>query len=167
MSALPEPENTAPSYPIVFKIQVVVQGTDYSAGVEFRGGAVVTLEDDGYLAHGLKPGGVAGIGATLVEAYFDLKTNIELVLYELAAKALDYSEFRGSVSHFFRDTDSWAKEAFAEARTQVAAGRVACDLPVKANPAMRHRVVQFEEQLPKNNPEPHGLGLAGLGEEAA
>ncbi len=167
MNAPEKSEDVAAVYPIVFKIQVVVQGTDYSAGVEFRGGAVVTSEEDGYLAHGLKPGGVAGIGTTLVEAYFDLKANMELVLYELAAKASNYSEFRSSVSHFFRDTDGWAEEAFAEARTQVAAGQVTSDLPVRTNPALRHRVVLFEELLPENNPEPHGLGLAGRAEEAA
>ena len=44
------------TYPLVFTYRVTVQGPRYLAGVELRGGVVVTVEPDGaYLAHGLKP----------------------------------------------------------------------------------------------------------------
>ncbi len=153
-------------YPIVFRVQIPVQGADYSSGVELRGGAVVTTEPDGFLAHGLKPGGVAGVGATLVEAYLDLKTNIELALYELAAESANLDEFKRAVRSFFHDTDSWAAATFEAARKKVAAGDVDADLPVKENPALRHRVVVFEAPLPKNNPKPLDVVLASWPEAA-
>ncbi len=157
---------TAPAtdavYPIVFRMQIPVQGARYAAGVEFRGAAVVTHEEDGLLAHGLKPGGVAGVGDTVVEAYVSLKTNIELALYDIAAQTPDFDAFRTAVAAFFRDTDDWAERAFGEARKKVAAGEIACDLPVRPNPALRHSVKLFEEPKPQNNPKPAEVRLAGL-----
>ncbi len=149
-------------YPIVFRLQIPVQGPGFAAGVEFRGGAVVTVDEDGFLAHGLKPGGVAGVGATLVEAYLDLKANTELALYDIAADAPDFNVFERRVSTFFKDTDAWAAQAFETARRRVAAGQVESELPVRPNPALRHRVTLFVETTPANNPKPSELVLAGL-----
>ena len=116
--------------PLVFTYRVTVQGPRYLAGVEMGGGAVVAVEPDGaYVAHGLHPGGVAGQGVTLREAYHDLEQSIELVLYDLADAAPDLGAFAASVREFFEDTDPWAERAFAAARRDVAAGRVESDLP--------------------------------------
>ena len=153
-------------YPIVFRLQIPVQGPGFAAGVEFRGGAVVTEEADGFLAHGLKPGGVAGVGDTLIEAYLDLKANTELALYDIAADALDFDVFKRKVAGFFKDTDAWAAHAFDAARKKVAAGQVQSDLPVRPNPALRHSVTLFVETVPANNPKPSELVLAGLPEAA-
>ena len=150
------------TYPIVFKIQIPVQGTDFSVGVEFSGGAVVLIEEDGFLAHGLKPGGVSGVGETLVEAYLDLREKIELALYDIAEMVADYDAFKRDVRRFFHDADPWAEEMFEAARRKVANGEVTYDLPMKPNPALRHRVTLFEESLPKNNPKPGNVGLASL-----
>ena len=84
------------TYPLVFTYRVTVQGPRYLAGVQLRGGAVVTMEpDSAYLAHGLQPGGVAGQGVTLREAYHELEQSIELVLYDLAEAAPDLGSLRG------------------------------------------------------------------------
>ncbi len=151
-------------YPLVFTIQIPVQGCSYSAGVEFRGGAVVTVEqdDDGtvFLAHGLKPGGVAGLGDTLLEAYLDLREKIEFALYDIAETASDLSAFRGDVAEFFHDADDWARDAFEAARREVAAGNVPSDLPTKKNPALRHSVTEFAQPLSTNNPNPPTMLLA-------
>jgi len=154
------------TWPVVFKAQVVVPGADFVAGVEFRGGAVVQREPEGFLAHGLKPGGIAGIGATLVEACLDLKANTELALYDLAHASAGSTEFREAVAAFFEDTDPWAEEAFTTARWEVAADRVASDLPVQPSPELRHTVTCFEKLAPGNDPEPTVFELAGLPETA-
>ena len=152
------------AYPLVFTIQVPVQGSSYSAGVEFHGGAVVTVEkdDDGavFLAHGLKPGGVAGLGETLLEAYLDLKDKIEFALYDIAEGAADFPAFKRDVHQFFHDTDEWATDTFTAARKEVAAGNVPSDLPTKENPVLRHRVTEFAQPLSRNNPNPGKMLLA-------
>ena len=149
------------TYPLVFTYRVTVQGPRYLAGVELRGGAVVTMEPDGaYLAHGLKPGGVAGQGMTLREAYHDLEQSIELVLYDLAEAAPDLGTFAASVRQFFEDADPWAERAFAAARREVAAGTIESDLPRVPEPTFSAKVVEFEQPSARNNPPPTAVELA-------
>ena len=149
------------TYPLVFTYRVTVQGPRYLAGVELRGGAVVTMEPDGaYLAHGLKPGGVAGQGMTLREAYHDLEQSIELVLYDLAEAAPDLGTFAASVRQFFEDADPWAERAFAAARREVAAGTIESDLPRVPEPTFSAKVVEFEQPSARNNPAPTAVELA-------
>ncbi len=149
------------AYPLVFTYRVTVQGARYLAGVEFRGGAVVTVEPDGaYLAHGLQPGGVAGQGVTLREAYHDLEQSIELVLYDLADAAPDLDAFSASVRQFFDDTDPWAERAFASAREDVAAGRIESDLPKVPQPTFSAKVVEFVQPSARNNPAPTAVEIA-------
>ncbi len=149
-------------YPLVFRVQIPVQGRGFSGRVEFRGGAVVTVEDGGYLAHGLRPGGVAGVGSTLVESCLDLKEQMELVLYDLTEEAVDFLHFRKLVAEFFNDEDEWARSTWERARKLVATGTVSADLPRRNSPALRHSVRVFEESEPANNPRPAALGLASL-----
>ena len=149
------------TYPLVFTYRVTVQGPRYLAGVELRGGAVVTMEPDGaYLAHGLKPGGVAGQGMTLREAYHDLEQSIELVLYDLAEAAPDLGTFAASVRQFFEDADPWAERAFAAARREVAAGTIESDLPRVPEPTFSAKVVEFEQPSARNNPAPTAVEIA-------
>ncbi len=62
----------ATTYPLLFTLQVPVEVGDFVVGVEMRGGAVVTVEDDDgtevYLAHGLQPGGISGTAMWLAAA---------------------------------------------------------------------------------------------------
>ena len=132
------------THPLVFTYRVTVQGPRYRAGVELHGGAVVTVEPDGaYLAHGLRPGGVAGQGATLREAYHDLEQSIELVLYDLAEAAADLEAFAASARQFFDDTDPWAERAFAAARRDVAASTIEYDVPKVPQPTFSANIVEF------------------------
>ncbi|MDD9985214.1 MAG: hypothetical protein OXQ31_02950 [Spirochaetaceae bacterium] len=119
------------------------------------------MEPDGaYLAHGLQPGGVAGQGVTLREAYHDLEQSIELVLYDLADAAPDLDAFSASVRQFFDDTDPWAERAFASARQDVAAGRIESDLPKVPQPTFSAKVVEFVQLSARNNPPPTAVEIA-------
>ena len=153
-------------YPLVFRVQIPVQGRNFSGRAEFSGGAVVTAEDGGYLAHGLRPGGVCGLGETLVESYLDLKENIELALYDLAEDGEDFPHFKELVAQFFKDEDEWARAQYDRGRELVAAGAVSADLPTRTSPALRHKVVRFDRPKPANNPKPVNLSLASLREAA-
>ena len=155
---------SSPTYPLLFTVQVPVEGRNYIAGVEMRGGAVVTIEDDDgpevYLAHGLQPGGIAGTGGTLLDAYADLRRGIELVLDDIADEAVDFVTFRREVEEFFTDTDRWAEETFEAARQQVAAGQIQSDLPRLKTPGFRCEVSEFEQPLSEIDPEPDAMWLA-------
>lgn len=136
-------------YPLVFGFRTSVLGEGWVAGVELCGAAVVTKETDGeYIAHGLKPGGVAGVGSTVTEAYLAYKEEMQTVLYDMAGDA-SLDAFREGVLEFFESTDAWGEEKFAEGRLMVAAGKVESTLPVEPRPELEASVVELRS---KNNP---------------
>lgn len=138
-------------YPLLFKFRTSVVGEGWLAGVELRGAAVVTKEASGeYIAHGLKPGGVAGVGSTVTEAYIAYKEEVQTVLYDMAGDA-SLDAFREGVFEFFESADAWGEEKFAEGRLMVAAGKVESTLPVEPNPELEASVVELELRS-KNNP---------------
>ncbi len=121
-------------YPLIFKFRTAVVGEGWLAGVELCGAAVVTKEASGeFIAHGLKPGGVAGVGSTLTEAYVAYKEDLQTVLYDMAGNA-PFEAFRESVLEFFDSADAWGEAKFAEGRSMVVAGKVDSALPLEPNP---------------------------------
>lgn len=138
-------------HPLVFGFRASVLGEGWVAGVELRGAAVVTKETSGeYIAHGLKPGGVAGVGSTLTEAYLAYKEEVQTVLHDMAGDA-SLDAFRDCVLEFFESADAWGEAKFAEGRLMVAAGKVDSSLPVEPKPELRASVVELELRS-KNNP---------------
>lgn len=137
-------------YPLVFGFRTSVLGEGWVAGVELCGAAVVTKEESEYIAHGLKPGGVAAVGSTLTEAYLAYKEEVQAVLYDMAG-AVSFDAFREGVLEFFESADAWGEEKFAEGRLMVAAGKVESTLPVEPNPELEASVVELELRS-KNNP---------------
>ena len=138
-------------YPLLFKFRTSVVGEGWLAGVELRGAAVVTKEASGeHIAHGLKPGGVAGVGSTLTEAYLAYKEDVQTVLYDMAGNA-PFEAFRESVLEFFDSADAWGEAKFAEGRLIVAAGKVESSLSLEPKPELGASVVELELSS-KNNP---------------
>ena len=138
-------------YPLLFRFRTSVVGEGWLAGVEVCGAAVVTKETDGeYIAHGLKPGGVAGVGSTVNQAYLAYKEEVRTVIYDMAGNA-SFDAFRDGVLEFFESTDVWGEEKFAEGRLMVAAGKVDSSLPVEPEPELWASVVELERRS-KNNP---------------
>lgn len=138
-------------YPLFFKFRTSVVGEGWLAGVELRGAVVVTKEASGeYIAHGLTPGGVAGVGSTVTEAYMAYKEEVETVLYDMA-EDVPFDAFREGVLEFFDSADAWGEGKFAEGRLMVAAGKVDSTLPVEPQPELEASVVELELRS-KNNP---------------
>ena len=109
-------------YPLLFRFRTSVLGEGWVAGVELHGGAVVTKEASGeYIAHGLKPGGVAGVGSTLIEAYQSYKEDVQVILYDMAGSE-PFDAFRDKVLRFFDSADAWGEAKFEEGRQMVVAG---------------------------------------------
>ena len=138
-------------YPLLFRFRTSVLGEGWVAGVELHGGAVVTKEASGeYVAHGLKPGGVAGVGSTLIEAYQSYKEDVQVILYDMAGSE-PFDAFRDKVLRFFDSADAWGEAKFEEGRQMVVAGRVESSLSLEPNPEHRASVVELELRS-KNNP---------------
>ncbi len=146
-------------YPLLFKFRTSVVGEGWLAGVELRGASVVTKEASGeYIAHGLKPGGVAGVGSTVTEAYLAYKDEVQTALYDLAGNA-SFDAFREGALEFFDSADAWGEAKFAEGRLMVAAGKVESNLPVEPNPELAASVVELELHSNNNPVLPAGESL--------
>ena len=76
----------------------------------------------------MKPGGVAGVGSTLTEAYLAYKEEVQTVLYDMAGNA-PFEAFREEVLDFYDSPDDSGETKFAEGRLMVAAGKVESALP--------------------------------------
>ncbi len=138
-------------YPLLFRFRTSVVGEGWLAGVEFCGAAVVTKEASGeYIAHGLKPGGVAGVGSTLTEAYLAYREDVQTVLYDMAGDA-PFLAFRERVLEFFHSADAWGEAKFDQGRSMVVAGKVESSLPLEPRPELAVRVAELELRS-KNNP---------------
>ena len=146
-------------YPLLFGFRTSVVGEGWLAGVELRGAAVVTKEASGeYIAHGLKPGGVAGVGSTVTEAYMVYKEEVQTVLYDMAGSA-SFDAFREGVLDFFESADAWGEAKFAEGRVMVAAGKVESPLPLEPEPELGASVVALELRSKSNPVLPAGENL--------
>ena len=146
-------------YPLLFKFRTSVVGDGWLAGVDLRGAAVVTKEASGeYIAHGLKPGGVVGVGSTLTEAYLAYREEVQTVLYDMAGKAR-FEAFREDVLEFFDSPDAWGEAKFAEGRQMVVAGKVDSSLPQEPRPELGARVVELELRSTNNPVLPAGEHL--------
>lgn len=73
------------AYPLLFSYRDPVIGNGYVAGVEMRGRALLTAEDDeGWWVEGVSPGGFASGGATRQEALSSFRTTYQHVLVDIA-----------------------------------------------------------------------------------
>ena len=144
------------AYPLLFTYRGVIEGRGYTASVELDGGAVVTVEKDGiYLAHGLRPGGICGEGQDLLEAYFGFKSEIQVVIRDLANEERDIRAFKTQLLQFFNDSDPWAEDAFQEARKQMRDGHVEdVGLRTIKCPNFEARISTIEEPQAEDDPPP-------------
>ena len=122
------------TYPLLFNCNAKLFD---SIELRIKGQAVVTIEDDGdgeqyYLAHGLRPGGISGIGSTLEGAYRDMERTMLFVFARAAVEADTKSNFESEVHRlFYHNASEWAIRQFEKAREAVAAGRVESDLKIR------------------------------------
>ena len=144
------------AYPLLFSYRGEFDVSGRTASVELDGGAVVTVEPEGfYLAHGLRPGGVCGEGQDLFEAYVDFKKDVTATLSEFAREEPDLAAFRRRVQKFFDEVDNWATETFEQARVQVRKGLLdAGELPKVGTPRFEARVVPADKPEPADGPPP-------------
>lgn len=110
-------------YPLLFGYRDLVEGRGFVAGVETSGRALLVEEDDGAVClYGVSPGGLAGVGDSRREAMADFRDGYRTVLYDLAAEARDFEEFRREVERLV--TEESDVEEWTEAVEDVRAGRV-------------------------------------------
>jgi hypothetical protein len=128
-----------PDYPVMFTLRDTVSGNGFLAGVTLSGRAIIRKEDDKWWVHGVRPGAIAEVGNTPEEAFLRFRNTYKNVLFDMAAEAKQYEEFRESVEQFYYQPDIEEEELWDAAFKAIRSGEVVPD--------------GFFSKLPKEPPE--------------
>ncbi|QQR74271.1 MAG: hypothetical protein IPJ17_01355 [Holophagales bacterium] len=95
--------------PLFFNHRGYIAGNGFLAHVAISGKCLRIVEEDGEVSFcGVKPGGVVGVGQTVAEARSEFLESIKLAVFDLAAEAVDFEDFKRRVEEFV----GYASEAF-------------------------------------------------------
>lgn len=111
-------------YPILFGYRDLVAGNGYYAGVKTDGRALLVDEDDGSWVYGVNPGGLAASGHDHSSATTAFRAAYRSVLFDIAAEAQDFDDFKRRTEAFFRETNEPTEQAWHDAVACVRAGTV-------------------------------------------
>lgn len=114
-------------YPLLFGRRELVEGDGFIARVVLHGRLLLTEEVDECWVEGVNPGGIAAQGGSPVEALAEFCSEFRAVLFDIAAEAGSFSEFKTEVERFFNDTSPVAARDWKAAVDAVRAGEVKAD----------------------------------------
>jgi hypothetical protein len=148
-------------YPILFGFRDLIAGKGFVAGVALDGRALLVDEGDGFWMYGVNPGGVAAGGDSAAAAQSEFRTRYKFVLFDFAAEAASFEDFRREVERFLNQTNEENEAAWKQAVAGVRSGRVSADwLPrKKAESQIAVHVTLIENPDPSVN-EPDEAELA-------
>ena len=113
-------------WPLLFVHTFEVRGPRFVASVTIDGALVATIaEDKSCWIDGVYPYAVAGEGASLKEAYENVKTFMAGCLEDIAGEATSFDEFKSALDHFATfPGDACALSAWRRGVQKVRAGGV-------------------------------------------
>jgi len=131
-------------HPLVFTLQDVVTGCGFLAGIVVTGKAVMEHEDGKWWMYGVCPGGIAGSGTTLNEAFTDFRNRYKEALFDIAEECTTFMHFQTAVKGFFSE-DMQESARWDEALKVLRANEDAITDPFK--------------RLPRKKPTEYHLGI--------
>jgi hypothetical protein len=114
-------------YPLLFGRRELVEGDGFIARVVLHGRLLLIDEDNGAWVEGVNPGGIAARGDSLTEALAEFCSEFRVVLFDIAAGADSFSDFKAEVEQFFNATSPAAARDWEAAVEAVRAGKVDAD----------------------------------------
>lgn len=152
-------------YPILFSVRDPVVGRGFLAGVAMDGRALMREEEDGFWIDGVFPGAVCAGGKNRDEALLKFRETYRMILYDYAASAESFDEFREKVERFFWEETPGEAEAWREAAEELRQDHSKAGdwLPIKkryADPTIRIALLEYQSLEPGENSEER-VELAG------
>lgn len=137
--------------PILFSFRQVVTGKNFIAGVCFKGAALVSQDDEGWLASGVYPCGMSAEGSSVEHAIAELRAEINLTLEDSAFAAKgSFEAFKKDVEHLYNQKGVNTLRSFELARESVKSGLAGHDhLPKVKDPAFLLVVEELDVQSSK------------------
>lgn len=140
-------------YPILFGFKDLIAGNGFFASVAGNGRALLVDEGDGFWMYGVNPGGISAGGGNVAEAQFEFRLAYKSVLFDLAAEAAGFDEFKAQVEQFYLETNEPTAEEWGHAVIEVRQGRIDADWLTKRKAESRIGVdiVLLEQAVPSVN----------------
>ena len=114
-------------YPLLYGFNNLIAGNGFFAGVSLNGRALLVDEGDGFWMYGVNPGGIAAGGATPGEAQSEFRLMYTSVLFDIAAEAGSFEEFKMRIDEFFSETNQPTAAEWNAAVEEVRRGHVDAD----------------------------------------
>jgi hypothetical protein len=154
------------TYPILFNVRDPVVGKGFLAGVAIAGRVLMREEEEGgYWIDGVFPGAVSAGGRSKDEALLKFREIYRMVLYDYAAAAESFQDFKREVERFFWEETPGAAAAWKEAAEELRRdkSRAGDWLPVTtkySEPWIGVALLDCQNLEPAENPE-EKVELAG------
>jgi len=102
------------NYPLIFGIRDPILGAGFVAGVEINGRALMREEDGGFWIDGVNPGAISVGGKSPDEAWLKFREDYRMILFDFAARADSFDDFKKEVERFFweetpGEVESWLR----------------------------------------------------------
>ncbi len=145
-------------FPLFFSYRDLIAGSGFVAGVAMKGRVLLDTTGGEAWMYGVQPGGIAGGGVDRAGAFNEFRRSYLSVLYDLAAEAQTFKEFKAEVTRFFSEVnaphvDEW-KTALASVRrdgtsleglTKVDADSEKCSWEVVSLTGIKHANPQLNQ----------------------
>lgn len=137
-------------YPLVFSFRDMVAGNGFVAHVIVDGRVLLVEEDDEDIwMFGVQPGCVAGGDKERRTAFAEFKNNYLGALYDIAAEASSFADFKKLTEQFFQEVNEPNARDWTEALRRVReAGICLSDLPT-VNADLCPPSISVEEVVPE------------------
>lgn len=132
------------TYPLLFTHRERLIVADHFVGVETRGRALASRDDDSgeWWFYGVNPGAIAACGSTVDSAHAEFCLALRNVFLDFAAGCHDVTAFRHEVEEFFRQVADQTDAEWWDAVKAVRAGQLS--LAIERKPAESERGVDVK-----------------------
>jgi hypothetical protein len=140
-------------YPLISGFRELVEGNGFLADVVGTGRVLAVEEGPkSWWIYGVNPGGLASSGESMREAHLLFLQELKKVLFDFAAEAGSFEQFKSAVEDFFNATNEPTLADWNAAVTAVRSGKVTCDLPrAKAESPFHVTVAKRQTFTPQKN----------------
>ena len=163
-------QQTPMKIPFYFQFRTLVYGRGFVADVRIRGRITCVREFGATCVYGVNPGGLAAGRLDLDSAYRDFRIGLTATLFDLAADAGTFQQFKTATENFIATTDEESVLEWEIARDRIRTG----ETPAPAEGAKLRRIAEVlpvemsvqevvpSASSPRMNPDPRIAAASSL-----
>ncbi len=116
--------NESIHYPLLFAYKDCIAGNGFIASVVVSGRALMFREDGDWWMSGVQPAAIIECGDTPEETAIHFRDRYKTVLFDIAAEASGFGDFKSEVEQFFNQTEAEIADSWQKAFELIRSGEV-------------------------------------------